>query len=169
MALLCIFDSHAAVPPATGMGTAVDISAMSQLDEAIARYHKILESEPHRDLAWATQLQSEMEAERLSFGGRLICPFLRPHFITRRQYDSLVKSGETLISAVDRLQEMVLKNPAMLAQLQTIACREDAGGDRSRMQGIWKSPAGSKLPFDQRLAATGAVQCRLTDWCGVSR
>ncbi len=93
---------------------------MSQLDEAIARYHKILESDAHRNLSWATELQKQMEAEQLSFGGRLICPFLRPHFITRRQYDSLVKTGETLISAVDRMQQIVLQNPAMLSQLELL-------------------------------------------------
>src|SRR5713101_5322519 len=86
---------------------------MSQLDEAIARYHRILESNPDRTRAWAADLQAQMEAEHLSFGGRLICPFLRPHFITRRQYDSLVKTGETLISAVDRMQQMVLQDPAL--------------------------------------------------------
>ena len=52
---------------------------MSQLDEAIARYHKILESDSNQDLSWAIELQAQMEAEKLSFGGRLICPFLRPH------------------------------------------------------------------------------------------
>src|SRR5215467_5139494 len=93
---------------------------MSQLDEAIARYHKILESDAHRDLSWAKELQAQMEAAKLSFGGRLICPFLRPHFITRRQYDSLVKTGETLISAVDRTQQMALDNPSLLARLELL-------------------------------------------------
>ena len=93
---------------------------MSQLDEAIARYQKIIESDLTRSIHWATELQAQMEAEKLSFGGRLICPFLRPHFITRRQYDSLVKAGEILISAVDRVQQMVLQNPALLAQLELL-------------------------------------------------
>jgi len=93
---------------------------MSQLDEAIARYHKILENDPDRTRAWATELQAQMGAEHLSFGGRLICPFLRPHFITRRQYDSLVKTGEILISAVDRMQQMVLQDPALLSQLELL-------------------------------------------------
>src|ERR1044071_4589538 len=93
---------------------------MSQLDEAVARYHKILESDPYRDLQWVTELQAAMEDGKLSFGGRLICPFLRPHFITRRQYDSLVKTGEILIGAVDRMQQMVLDNPALLSRLELL-------------------------------------------------
>jgi hypothetical protein len=90
---------------------------MAQLDEAIARYHKLLENQ---DLAWAEALQQRMESEKLSAGGRLICPFLRPNFITRRQYDALVKSGELLISAIDRMERMVLSTPALMARLELL-------------------------------------------------
>lgn len=93
---------------------------MSQLDEAIARYHKILESGAFRDLAWATELHQRMDEGKLASGGRLICPVLRPHFITRRQYDSLVKTAEALISAIDRVQQMVLSNPALMARLELL-------------------------------------------------
>ena len=80
---------------------------MSQLDDAISRYNKLLESGPCRDLGWVDDLQKRMEEEHLSAGGRLICPFLRPNFITRRQYETLVKTGESLISAIDRMQRGV--------------------------------------------------------------
>src|ERR1700692_4214749 len=93
---------------------------MSLLDEAVTKYNKLLESGPYRDLSWAEALHERMESEKLSAGGRLICPFLRPHFITRRQYDSLVKTGETLIEAVDRMQQMVLQSPALLSQLELL-------------------------------------------------
>lgn len=93
---------------------------MSQLDEAIARYNKSLESGPFQDLAWAESLQQRMEAERLSAGGRLISPFLRPHFITRRQYDTLVKAGELLISAIDRLEQMALSTPNLLNRMELL-------------------------------------------------
>src|SRR5579883_2443146 len=93
---------------------------MSQLDEAITRYNKLLESGPYRDLDWAEELQHRMESHQLSTGGRLICPFLRPNFLTRRQFDSLVKSGEALISAIDRMQQMVLSNQALLARMELL-------------------------------------------------
>src|SRR3954452_10718870 len=67
-------------------------SNMTQLDEAIHRYHRILESEPYRDLRWVKNLQEQMEARQLSTGGRLLCPFLRPNFVTQKQYDNLVKT-----------------------------------------------------------------------------
>jgi hypothetical protein len=93
---------------------------MSQLNEAIARYHKILESEPYRDLSWVKELQERMEAAQLSSGGRLLCPFLRPNFVTQRQYDALVKAGEALLSANYRMQQMALSSPRLLARLELL-------------------------------------------------
>jgi len=61
-----------------------------------------------------------MEAAKLSSGGRLICPFLRPNFISRRQYESLVKTGESLIGAIDRMEQMVLSTPSLLARLELL-------------------------------------------------
>jgi hypothetical protein len=91
---------------------------MTQLDEAIARYHRILESEPYRDLRWVKNLQEQMEARQLSTGGRLLCPFLRPNFVTQKQYEALVKTGEALVSAVDRMLKMALASPQLLSRMQ---------------------------------------------------
>ncbi len=94
---------------------------MSQLDDAVARYNKLLESGPCRDLAWAETLHQKMEAVRLLRPAAvLICPFLRPNFISRRQYDSLVKTGESLIAAIDRTQQMVLSTPGLLSRLELL-------------------------------------------------
>src|SRR5215467_4382506 len=97
---------------------------MSQLDDAVNRYNKLLESGPYRDLAWAEALHQKMEASGLSAGGRLICPFLRPNFISRRQYESLVKTGEALIGAIDRMEQMVLSTPALLARLELLTAEK---------------------------------------------
>src|SRR5437016_4947407 len=97
---------------------------MSQLDEAVARYNKSLENGAYRDLAWAEALHERMEDNRLSAGGRLICPFLRPNFISRRQYESLVRTGEALIGAIDRMEQMVLSTPSLLARLVLLLAEE---------------------------------------------
>ncbi len=93
---------------------------MTQLDEAVARYHRVLDSEPFKDLAWAQALAERMQAEHLTLGGRPICPFLRPHFISRRQYDALVRAAEALFSAIDRVKLMALSNPALLARMELL-------------------------------------------------
>ena len=111
---------------------------MTQLDEAIARYHRILESEPYRDMRWVKNLQEQMEAQQLSAGGRLLCPFLRPNFVTQKQYDSLVKTGESLISAVDRMLRLALASPQLLARMQLFPAEKmlaaiDPGYDMSEV------------------------------------
>ncbi|MGE5645620.1 MAG: circularly permuted type 2 ATP-grasp protein [Acidobacteriota bacterium] len=93
---------------------------MNQLDEAVSRYQKLLESEPYKDLAWAESLAERMQAEHLTQGGRLVCPFLRPNFISRRQYDSMVKAAENLFSAINRIKQMALSNAGLLARMQLL-------------------------------------------------
>jgi len=93
---------------------------MSLLDEAIVKYNKSLESGPCQDLAWAEALHERMETGKLSSGGRLICPFLRPNFVSRRQYESLVKTAESLICAIDRMEQMVLASPPLLNRLELL-------------------------------------------------
>jgi hypothetical protein len=93
---------------------------MNQIEDAVARYQKIVESEPFRDLAWAEELAERMRAAHLTDSGRLICPFLRPHFLTRRQYDNLVKAAEALFSAIDRIKQMALGNPALLNRMELL-------------------------------------------------
>jgi hypothetical protein len=93
---------------------------MSQLDDAVNRYNKLIESGPYRETAWVEALHKRMEEARLTIGGRPLTPFLRPHFITRRQYDALVKTSEALISAVDRMQQMALATPALLTRMELL-------------------------------------------------
>lgn len=91
---------------------------MNQVNEAIARYHKLIESEPYIDLAWAQALQDRLKAEKL--GNRPISPVLRPHFITNRQYVALTKAAEALLSAIDRVEQMALATPALLSRMQLL-------------------------------------------------
>ena len=93
---------------------------MSYLDDAVSRYNRLLENGAQRDLSWVDELQSSMEERGLSAGGRLICPFLRPSFISRRQYESLVRTSEALIAAIDRMEQMVLVNPGLLSRLELL-------------------------------------------------
>jgi hypothetical protein len=93
---------------------------MSYLDDAVSRYNKLLENGAQRDLSWVEALQEKMEKGGLSAGGRLICPFLRPNFVSRRQYETLVKTSEALIGAIDRMEQMVLSNPGLLARLELL-------------------------------------------------
>ena len=89
---------------------------MSQLDDAAARYNKLLETGPFRDLAWAEALHERMESEA-SAGQRLVCPFSGELFIS-----SPLESPENrrvFISAIDRM-EQISTNPSLLARLELL-------------------------------------------------
>jgi hypothetical protein len=101
---------------------------MTQLGEAAARYHKIIESESFRDLAWAEVLHERMREKRLYSAGRSICPVLRPHFVSRKQYTAMVKAAETLLSAIDRVKQLALANPALMARLELLPAEKMLAG-----------------------------------------
>lgn len=93
---------------------------MSQLGEAIARYHKILEAEPYKDLEWASTLEARMKASHLVAGNRPVSPVLRPHFITRRQYANLTKAAESLFCAIHRVEQLALNTPQLLTRMHLL-------------------------------------------------
>jgi len=91
---------------------------MTQVGEAIARYHKLIESGPYIDLGWAQALQEQLKAAKL--GGRAISPVLRPHFLSGRDYTAMAKTAETISSAMARVEQMALATPALLARIQLL-------------------------------------------------
>ncbi len=93
---------------------------MTQMGEAVARYHKLLEGDHFKDLSWAHELQERMKADNLAVAGRPVSPVLRPHFITRRQYNGLVKAVESFSSAVDRVENMAIGSPALMARMEML-------------------------------------------------
>jgi hypothetical protein len=93
---------------------------MTQLGEAIARYHKMLEGDPYKDMAWAHELQERMKANNLAVGGKPVSPVLRPHFITRRQYAGLVKAVDSFSKAIGRVEKMAIGSPALLARMELL-------------------------------------------------
>src|SRR5579863_5622169 len=93
---------------------------MTQLAEAITRYHKLLEGGHYQNLAWAHQLQERMQASNLAVSGRPVSPVLRPHFITRRQYTGLVKAVESFSSAIERIENMAIGNPTLLSRMELL-------------------------------------------------
>ena len=90
---------------------------MTQLGEAITRYHKLIQTEPFRDLGWAQEVKEKMLAANLRVGASPLCPFLRPHFLARRQYAALAKAAESLCASIDRVLQMALANPALLGRM----------------------------------------------------
>ncbi len=91
---------------------------MTLMGEAIARYHKLIESEPYIDLGWAEALQQRLKPERLV--DRPISPVLRPHMLAARDYVALGKAAIALLSAVERAEKLTLATPALLSRMQLL-------------------------------------------------
>jgi hypothetical protein len=90
---------------------------MALVSEAIARYHKLIESAPYIDLGWAQALQERKKSLKLN--GQ-VSPVLRPHFLTNREFLGLEKASESLASAIERVENLALANPALLARLHLL-------------------------------------------------
>jgi hypothetical protein len=90
---------------------------MALVSEAIARYHKLIESEPYIDLAWAEALQERKKALKLNGG---VSPVLRPHFLTNREVAALEKAAELIASAIERVEQMTLSTPSLLARMHLL-------------------------------------------------
>ena len=93
---------------------------MTQLGEAIARYHKLLESDSYKDLSWVGALHEHMAAQNLTVSGKPVTPFLRPHFLSTRQYTTLVKAAELVTGSILRIKQMALQNPALLTRMELL-------------------------------------------------
>lgn len=93
---------------------------MTQLDEAVARYHRLLENETVRTSGWLENVREQMAEQRLIVNGRPVSPVLRPHFISRRQYTNLMKTAELINTAIERVRTMALENPALMARMEML-------------------------------------------------
>lgn len=100
---------------------------MTQLGEAITRYHKIIESDPVRSSNWIAQLREKMAAHHLVVQGRPLTPVLRPHLLTRKQYTSLVATGEALNKAIERMRLMVIADPALMSRMALLPAEKMLG------------------------------------------
>src|SRR5665213_2425256 len=91
---------------------------MNLATEAIARYHKLIESEPYIDLGWATMLQEQLRVAKLS--NHPMSPVLRPHLIVGREHAALEKAAATVLSAIRRAEQIVLASPVLMTRLQLL-------------------------------------------------
>src|SRR5439155_6222043 len=62
-------------------------------------------------------LAQEMRARRLTFGGRLLCPFLRPFFLDSRDEARVKDAAETLWILGERVAQAALSDDTLLADL----------------------------------------------------
>jgi len=87
----------------------------SDMSSPIAFWHELLQAECGGEIC--AQLTAEQRARRLRFGDRVLCPFLRPFFLTDADEARVTAVAETLWTLGERVARAALERPAMLADL----------------------------------------------------
>jgi hypothetical protein len=86
-------------------------------EKVVAEYHGMLAGDESLTPELFARLRGAMVARRLRYGGRVIGVSLRPHFLTRRQYDALVRASEVLAGAFGRVAAALLADPPLMERV----------------------------------------------------
>lgn len=85
--------------------------------EAAQNYNNLVERYPSLAEESRAQLVSRLEQARFVFGGRVLSPYLRPHFVTSDEWRRIVSACESLWGAVERVGWTAAEDPQMSEQL----------------------------------------------------
>lgn len=83
-------------------------------EKVIAEYHDLLKSDGGLNRELFAHLREMMDANRLSYDGRVLGISLRPHFLTREQFDNLTRCTEALVSAFAKTGAEMLRDPRVM-------------------------------------------------------
>jgi hypothetical protein len=86
------------------------------LQDAVSYYHELLEDP---DLAESSRvmLDEGLERAKLIFGGRRLSPYLRPHFVTERDWARIKRICETVWGAIQKVKDAAVEDASLLAEL----------------------------------------------------
>jgi len=110
----------------------------------ISEYHNTLAEDESLTPAFFARLRSMMRERKLLYGGREISVALRPHFLTRTQYEILAQSSAVLAGAFDKVATALLREPSRM---------EDIGLTEREIKLALIEPKYSALSVTSRLDA----------------
>jgi hypothetical protein len=84
--------------------------------KAIAEYHADLAADESLTPELFARLHTAMNANRLLYGERALGVALRPHLLTREQYDLLAERSSLLAGALETVAAALLAQPALMAR-----------------------------------------------------
>jgi len=88
----------------------------TMLESAVSYYHELLEN--HDILERSRQMFDDgLESSKLSFGGRRLTPYLRPHFVTENDWSRVTSICELVFSALQKVKDAAVVNEALLDEL----------------------------------------------------
>lgn len=74
---------------------------------AVDEYHQMLRDERGEELSQL--LEARMKAAQLTFGGRLLCPFLRPNFVSADVYSQIRLVCRQIFRAIEKVESRLGK------------------------------------------------------------
>ncbi|MDT7541752.1 MAG: hypothetical protein QOE33_1656 [Acidobacteriota bacterium] len=86
------------------------------LQDAVSYYHELLE-DPVLAESSRVMLDEGLERAKLIFGGRRLSPYLRPHFVTERDWARVTRICETVWGAIQKVKDAAVEDSALLAEL----------------------------------------------------
>ncbi len=86
--------------------------------EAVRAYNDLIERHPGLLEESRQFLIQRFEDVRFVFGGRILSPYLRPHFVTREEWAQIKNSCELVWGAIEKVGQFAPQDALMLEQLQ---------------------------------------------------
>ncbi len=94
------------------------MSGTAHLDRTPAQlWHGLLRPEVEFAPEFSAELNARMRAEKLTFGDRVHCPFLRPFFLTSKDENRVREVAELIAQLGERVVQQALADPALLEQV----------------------------------------------------
>lgn len=81
-------------------------------------YNALIERRPNLLADSRAYLIDRLNAVRFVFGGRMLSPYLRPHFVTRDEWRQITAACETVWSAIEKIGRAAPDDELMLEQLR---------------------------------------------------
>src|SRR5256885_2099001 len=86
------------------------------LDDAVAHYHELLNNQELAQQSLAL-LDEGFDRAKLIFGGRRLCPYLRPHFVSEEDFAQVVRVCETVWNAIEKVKDAAVADESLLDEL----------------------------------------------------
>src|SRR5689334_11840481 len=87
------------------------------MSDAVEKYNALIDREPQLLEESRGFLEAKLNEVRLVFGGRLLTPYLRPHFVTSGEWQRITGACETVWSAIEKVGKFVASDSLMLEQI----------------------------------------------------
>lgn len=85
--------------------------------QAAHDYMSLIERKPALLEESRAYLEQRLNEVQFVFGGRMLSPYLRPHFVTRAEWQQITKTCETVWSAIEKVGRIAPTNKVMLEQI----------------------------------------------------